>query len=407
MVAPSYIVDLKTRFIPPDIRVWRLTPGRNYRLLKYFVDGGCVFPELPALQLPVGPVTEDDPSLDARILAASAVAKWLPDALRHARQHPTEPSLPAPDADPKNYEKQRLPKNLHTEKSATLGLFGRALKGELVVVPHRVSDRRILVGEFLDAPEDRIELAIADIYGDYTVPARRVKWFPVIDEIKISESLSSTLRRPNPFTLLSRSYYRQIFDVSYGSYQYGDIYAARFSTNSQNFRPSHAFSLSFLTRLTEMLQDEALNKKEAPDLSRILSEIFSYQISGQDLVDLKININSPGTFSLRSKTLVPVIVAVLIAIIAHQSPGALAATPDVLVVNSLSQGAAADCTPEINENVRRLFSFMQYDLWKAVCDAGTNLIEGAQVSGESNALQAPHQSAVPPTPPGAIGGPKR
>ena len=54
MADSAFTIDLRTRVIPSNARIWALYPGLGKRYLGVFLERSVVFLDLPALSLSVG-----------------------------------------------------------------------------------------------------------------------------------------------------------------------------------------------------------------------------------------------------------------------------------------------------------------------------------------------------------------
>jgi hypothetical protein len=82
-----------------------------------------------------------------------------------------------------------------------------------------------VVGEFLDDPGQRTYHA-PGLFVDERTPIRRVRWFNPVDELRVPAELSDTLRIPVPISQLPQTFYKAIFETTYGTfYRAGDFSA--------------------------------------------------------------------------------------------------------------------------------------------------------------------------------------
>ncbi|MDO9712472.1 hypothetical protein [Paracraurococcus lichenis] len=382
----QYTIDLNTRIVPPQRQVWRLFPGKKYRFLQSFERQHSVFLDLPGLQLPDGPITSDLPDLDARILAARAIEPWAARAAQLARQGRTDEIPDPPDRDIAAYADKRLPKEAHTDKGAVIGFFARAAIGDLVVVPDAIPTRRVLIGEFIDGPERRTSVILPEMYGDEPMPARLVRWYPPVNELELSAELSTVLRRPNAFTLLGQSFHQEIFDHSYGTYYADGVYATRLWTEAERFTTEDALSLSLLSRLASTVaQAQEAGLSDPVQIAHIW-QVLEVDVAERFLLDLKVNINSPGSLALKSRTLAPLILAALFSLLTTASAAEPQPNPNgAKVVNTAATGTPDPCAPAVDEAVREALSYMQYDVWRNACLRAKSLAEHPRMRGDSRA----------------------
>jgi hypothetical protein len=392
---PSVVIDLRTKVIPASLQIWRLFPGSSYAFLPSFEKEGAVFLDFPGLVLPPGPVTEDLADLEDRIVASRALREWAWVANR-ARREGREPP-PAPSRDPAAHSDARRPRGIASDKGAVAGLFGRPAKGDLVVVPGPISSRTVRVGEFLDGPDRRVGVKL-ERYGDEVVPARRVRWFPPINELELPERVSEVIRRPNPFVAFDKTQYTEIFDRTFGTYVFGDEYSARFDTKSARFTANDNLDLMLLAEAIATLVESS---QIGVDVSRFghLWQLAVQPKSAEYKSDLSININSPGSILFKSKSLVPLVFAAFFALAsgvasAGEVPGS------VTVVNSASTEETDLCTPQVDERVRAALQLMQIEVWREACERSVRLRQQPEMVGRSTVSppQVPGAAAAGPRP---------
>jgi hypothetical protein len=364
--------------------VWRLFPGKTYRFLREFQDNQVAFLDFPGLLLPHGAFNAEGPDADAIVLAAQERRKWAADMFAFNRRSdpgdpPQEPSRCLED-----YRQEVLPKKFLSDKAALGAFFGAAGKGDLIVVPDRISSRRILIGELLEGPDHRIVATAPDWYGSESIPARPVRWFPVVNELELPEELSDVLRRPNPFTLLSRIFYPEIFDQTYGTYQFGEAQAARLTTSAPDFTSSDNLDLSLLVQMVAVLLYSA-EHDQGP--FEHFGQVLDFSVPADLIASLAISIHSPGAFHIKASGLLPLAFAAMFALLSTAEAAERPRPEDVSVVNSAEQGALNPCADVIDEKVRTIVRLMGHDLWKAACERAHRLTQNSQMHGDSRATQ--------------------
>jgi hypothetical protein len=385
----TYTIDLRTRVVPETLRIWRLFPGKDYIFLPDFQEQSVVFLDFPGLPLPDGPVSESLSDLAERIMVSNAVSEW---ARRRERADPSDrESRASPSRDPADYVNERRPRNLTIDKGAIAGFFGRPAKGDLVVVPGPIRSRHVLVGEFLHGPERRTT-AESPKYGNVSIPARSVRWFPAVNELELPPRVSEVIRRPNPFVSFDLRLYTEIFDRTLGTYVHGDGYAARFDTKSAKFTGDDNLDFIILAESVARIVQEI---DGGGDISRY-SHLLDLAISQRDTeykFDLSMNINSPGSILSKSGTLIVLVFAALLPLL--QIANADEGIPSVKVINTGSGLEHDPCTPQVDAQVQKALEFMQIQVWREACERSVRLRQNPQMQG---AATAKPDSAQLPTP---------
>ncbi|MFC7475608.1 hypothetical protein ACFQS7_14645 [Dankookia sp. GCM10030260] len=381
---PETQIDLRTAVIPPNKKIWRLFPGKTYRFLQEFKNNQVVFLDFPGLVLPNDFYFEDKLLTDAIVLAGLARRDWVAamvKANRLGKELPVEPPR-----NPVSYFEQTLPKKALSDRAALIALFRSAQKNDLVVVPDRIPSRQILVGEFLDEPEIRTVATAPDFYGSEPIPARPVRWFPVVNEVDLSRELSDVLRRPNPFTLLGRNFYPQIFDETYGTYRFGEAQAARLLTSGPDFTGDDNLDLSLLIKAVTVLSYSAEHGRRRFET---LSEVLDVQLTSDFAMSLGINVHSPGAFHLKSASALPLVFTALFALMVSAEGAEQPRPQDIKVVNTSERASDDPCAVEIDERVRTVVSLMGFDLWKSFCERAKRLAQNPQMQGTGRARRSP------------------
>lgn len=381
----SVTVDLRAVVVPADLKIWRLFPGRSYSVLNDFRNTDTAFLDLPALPLPDGPLGEDGPpDLDDRILLSSAWNRWAKEARGASKQK--RPLPPKPSSDPAAYADEPRRSFIANRRGAILGLFERAQRGDLLVVPDKPTSRKLLVGEFLGSPEERV-LVRVDHYVDALVPARRVKWIDEINELEVSSRVSEVVRRPNPFVAFDRTLYAEIFDRAYGTYVHGKHFTGRFETGAMHFMDQSGFDFfvlaSAIARYVEAVDAGETAFKSGGSLVHVAASARSEPYR----MDTAVNINSPGAFLLRSTKLAPLVLAAVLAVAA--SSNAADGPPAVAVTNSRGADVpVADvCAAEVQEKTRRVLSLMGMTEWREACERSRRLQDNARLRGSARVQQ--------------------
>lgn len=376
---PAVEVDLNTKVVAPDLRIWRIFPGQRYEFFEHFLSQEAVFLDLPGIELPNEDVDAQTPFLKQRLIVADLISKWIDASLRVASA-PDASSPEKPDRNLASHGNAPWYRGYKNNLGAVINLFGRAKKGDLIILPNRLNTREILIGEFLDAPSARVSVNIPEMFLDESVPGRRVRWFEPVDEIRIPKALSETLRIPNPISQVSRDIYGVILENSYGSYVLGEEYATRFATKAPDFSAQNAFDFGVLAKLfSAVVADRDAGKLSLETIQRrYLNSILppEYQPT------ISININSPGFINLRGSTIAPIFISAMFALFSTANASEKPEPRDVTVINS---AATADdrCAPQVDAMVKETLTLMGIDEWRAECERAQRLQSEPRMRGDS------------------------
>jgi hypothetical protein len=305
-------------------------PGDNYSFLEAFKKDGQVFLNLPGMELPPGPLSISADKLQQRLIMANHIAQWTLDYRRWARSSMTEPAPNRPSHNVDDYNSAPRPRGYSNQIGSILSLFGEAKKGDLIVVPDKLFTRRVLIGEFEDEADATVNYKNSDLFIDYLVLARRVKWYPFISELRLPPSLSEVLRIPVPISLLSKTFFNPVFEVTYGTYYDQDTFSARVIISGQDFTGQNTFDFGSLAnlaaRVTELVTDDEVNPSLVDYQDVITANQYQPTIS--------LNINSPGFGNLRASTLTPLVFAAIFALASVANSAEKPGVSDVQIVNS-------------------------------------------------------------------------
>lgn len=206
-------IDVKTRVIADNTRIWALHAGRRRRYFDLFRELNIAFLELPGF---VGGVEVfDDTQLLRRYVRLSeAVAEYVTtDASKL-------PTLTPPSRNPLDYKDSPGDVGFNRFVGKVRSLYRQAAVGDLILVPgHGGQYGDILVGEIQSpfASTDRIAI---NRYADEEVPFRKMRWLPVrVRRRDLSVDLSKRLENSNAIIHLDRKRFgSEIFAFSYANY---------------------------------------------------------------------------------------------------------------------------------------------------------------------------------------------
>lgn len=376
----NLVIDINARFIPNERRVWRMFPGERYRFLSSFLKSGIVFLEMPGLELPNGLITEGTPQLRELLHLSREIEKWIAAYRRHLRAGTAEDPPPKPTRDLSAFAGRALSRDQQNVLGAVRNLFGTASKGDLVVVPDQIPTREVLIGEFLEGPETR-SIHSPDFFSGEFTPARPVRWFPAVDELRLPRELSNTLRIPPAFSQIPRPFVTSILENSYGTYYRAEEYCARILINGREFDTQNTFDLSSIAQFASVIC--SVLTESSASVSAALANYADKITSPEFQPAVSLNINSPGTGSLKAATFVPIFFAAWFALTATADAKSRPAASDVTVINSV-EGEGDPCAAKVSEAVRETLKLIGFDQWESLCLRAERLRKSAQTNVDSH-----------------------
>lgn len=378
---PKIVAEIRVKATTTTPTVWRLFPGEGYRFYDEITENGNLFLDLPGLELPSKrPIAEIDDLYD-RVVFAKRV--------RRAGN--------VEDADPVNVKEVRgfdkWNKSDGVLKGSFEGLFGKAKKGDIVVVPgphyaalvDAAEHRPIFIGEFIDDVNVRSSVEIARYEGAKT-PARRVKWLTSASDADLGYEISAALRTSNPFVSLRRSAVEPIISLAYSNYWSPKECKATFEVAAAHgFRSSTSWELqTFMNACFAAFQEADQQKTPVTD------DFFSLAGLGVDTTydpEQDVVIRSPGSIVLKLAKVSPIVSALIFALATDVNAQDIKGFGEAYLEIKVDVGADApeECEVEIIESTRRTLEFIGLERWKKMCELGVAAQDGSEISVDAEA----------------------
>jgi hypothetical protein len=350
-------IDLLTKIVPEGTRVWRSFAGDGYKFLDKFIQDDVIFLDLPSLELPVAPLGESTELLP-RIVAAKETIDLFALLGSEAEVN----------VDWRNHIDARNSIGRGLLRQSIINLFEHARAGDLVVAPTTVANGIMHVGVLEEGPAVR-RFVTVERYGNTRIPARRVNWLGRIAEHKLSVPLISSLRHQNPFSLLERSLFPEVFSVAYTNFIFGDRHSCTIFNEADDYLDRDAALLGLISQISAALAYAIDEGTEDANID--LVGLFLASIPIEYSCSQSADIHSEGFNRFISGKLTPLmlvsIVSVLMYLGTNYSPDAIAAqVKNVSVVNSL--GSADDeCVPPVSEATKRFLQTTPIEEVQRMC----------------------------------------
>ncbi|MBW9053483.1 hypothetical protein [Rhizobium mesosinicum] len=348
-------IDINTKPIPENHKVALARPGANYRLFQDFVEDSIVGVELPGLFQPDEIVDINDAQLVARIQRSKEIRAW-----HNFGRHPER----VPPQDLNEYD--------NAADDPSTGQLLRVLKfylqearaGDLVVVPPQNFGGKVHIGELLHGPAGAFP-AIVQRYPGHPIVVRRVKWIGTLDKVDMPAKLIEAFRKPTPLLLIPSSERTVFYNAAYRNYYTPqrfsstfDVTAPEFDTTSGSVIPAFFNFVAANTR--EVDQKTGLAHDFGAGAFLKLADYAPH---------LSINIQSPGTLSLVSGYITPLVASALLALALTVGP---AASTDQFLNNLTVTNSAATvddpCIVPVREQVVTHLRLLGYDKWSRACE---------------------------------------
>ncbi|WP_372400136.1 hypothetical protein ABMY26_31425 [Azospirillum sp. HJ39] len=372
------IIDLKTRVVNTDVKVFALHSGNYKQFNSVFRTSGRIFLDIPGVTFERGQVS-NDPQLKAKVARARRMTQWY-----RARERG-----PLPPQELAHYQNTRMGSSLSAAVGNVKRLYEEARVGDIILVPGDGLFSDVLMGEIIEDPpagEDRIQL---EVYQEDTIPYRRVSWkaFPL--RANLSTDLSRSLSRPLAITNIEvPKLINEVLQFVYGNYIIGNSAKHYFSGESyqdQPYAPVHGLTL--LSALISAVNADRLGDAQlVRDLD--IYRMASHGLAGVDVVSFQTNFASPGGYRLWANS--PTLVLVVAALVAATSgcftyDEAMAAS----VVNSAA-AADASCMIPIQDAYRGAMELLGADKFNELVCVNQDAQQNVGLTSGVDVVQNPN-----------------
>jgi hypothetical protein len=188
ILAEPITIDIKTRFIGDENRVYIVFPGEGYRYYETFRDESVVFLDIPGFPVPTKKFSEAEDLLQ-RLVISERVRAW------HAKSDPNQ--MP-PERDPNKVTGYKATKSRLQTAGRVQNFFAAIRKGDIVVVPPGSFDDDVLYGEIADETDSYILVPAPRRHPNEQIPGRRVIWRGVQPRHTVAGWLERKLPNQNP-----------------------------------------------------------------------------------------------------------------------------------------------------------------------------------------------------------------
>ncbi|MEY9100467.1 hypothetical protein ABIA24_003376 [Sinorhizobium fredii] len=353
-------IDIHTKHVGSDTRIFVVRPGGKYRFYKAFIDSNFVAPDLPGLDLPEFERIEEVKDLDARVNRSIAIRKnWL-------KSQDADEDLSYELEDYEAGSSRALSQFIRVASA----YFGEMKQGDLVIVPPMAFRGRAEIGELTSAP-NIIRRMRVDIYGGDALMGRNVKWLASLEKSNLPAQTLDALQKPSPLFLLPRPAWASVFRRAYGSYTTDNEFGARFEITSDSYQTTDDFRIQAFFNFVAA-NTERVRRGEKGVLS-LRDGAFSAEGVAPDLFT---NVNSPGGLSLKSLVSTPIVIAVMLTLAVTVGPAAHSAAVNGQLKFGNSLAAANDpCVVEVDKQVVTQLTLLGYDRWAEACEIARSAAE--------------------------------
>ncbi|WP_416066493.1 hypothetical protein ACK9YZ_10240 [Rhizobium sp. ZK1] len=350
----TFEVDLNTRIIGADTKVYLARAGKNGHLFVPVFNSKAIGPDLPNLGVNLATGLEGDHELESKIKRARALSKWLRTPAYNRGNEPQTALY--------YYEDQPKGPGFAQVEGVVRSYFELLQHGDIVVIPNPSAFGNALIAEILPLEGNIVRIPGIERFNGYNFDGRRFGHFKEVRMADLPPTVVELSRVPTGFAeIYNARVKKRIFQLLYDDYVIDDEFAARIITTKDDFNSFDSTVLNALiTMVTEnidRLQHGGLN----PNLVDLERAAFM-QIDADDL-QVRININSPGHIAVIAKTVAPLVIGSILAVLVAVNFDANAITPEVVVsvTNSQINDVVDLCSQEVGQLSQSMLRFLSVE----------------------------------------------
>jgi hypothetical protein len=350
-------IDLNTKIIPSDRKVFIARPGKGYRLYQQFYENNLIGPELPGIDLERGKKLSEQTRMDLRLKKTAAVRRWIKN---------NKPDDTTPVDDITAYEQAPSPKGAVQFNIMLEAYFEAAQSGDILIIPPSAFSKSTIVAELVGGPDEIVPFRYPRLYGGFSIPARRFRPLAYVEKRNLPSRVLDIIAKPNGIVLLDESQRDFFYKRAYGSYVKQDSMYARFDVTSEVYSTTDdALILAFFNFVAANTKNITIEQNNIPMslMDAMLSDLGDYAPT------LKTNINSPGSLDLISKSIIPLAAVAMLILAVEVGPDAYAAAQDNMITLGNSGADLNDpCTVQVHESVITQLKLLGLDRWSDACE---------------------------------------
>jgi hypothetical protein len=360
-------VDLGVTIIPNNHRVWKLFPGEGYKFLDSMLENNAVFLDVRGLvDLGENPIEWDDEEL----LELISTDRW--ERQNELRIEQTDRRISAAD-----------------KRTATLinGLFCRARKGDMVIMPHPGNTGSVSIGRFTTKKNSFRSLDAVDGRIAFEYPTRPVKWLARVNKRQLPYDLIELLQTPVAFFDLGNSGRELFYTAAFDNYLYDGVQQANYHTTKDIFTSRDNRTVSTWMEFVEVVSsaENFADIVQQPSVVSISDLIDQAVVAELDRSDLAININSPGSLLSRAVTMSPLIGLAMYPLAVQQT--SFAQATNATFVASTIGGADDECVAQLGDDVRNIIEALGADKWQRACQLAVRADSEANLKTKSRIVE--------------------
>jgi hypothetical protein len=283
----------RIKLVRDDVAVWLVYAGRGRRYFEAFREKGVVFLNLPGFN-GSDSVFESEEKIRRHLHMSDEIGKWVSGA----RSSPPSRNASSYSAYPFKSGTSEA-KSFNADVGNIMRMFVEAKPGDIVLSPPYGHYDPLLVGEIRTKWSKADDLPVAYLEGE-SVPSRRVRWLNLAYARRdFPPRVSRKLQNPHAISKVDPEFYREILDLIYPSYVWGD--RSKLDVFGDNYKGTDPFQIFDSARLVKYVAASifAFEDGEFDDFQALSANDAIAQYYDEDRVEeFGQNFNSPGKFSI-------------------------------------------------------------------------------------------------------------
>ncbi|WCK01550.1 hypothetical protein [Agrobacterium tumefaciens] len=350
----NFKVDLKTRIISDDTRVFLARAGKKGHLFTRVEEAKAIGPDLPDLDLNLTADFIDSDLLDSKIKRSRILKAWLTTSPSSRGGRP-----PQTLAAYRNVSKSPG----HAQIAGIVkGYFVDVKEGDILVIPNPNNFSKAIIAEALPISAGVKKIPGMERFEGYEFDGRKFGYSKLVPMASLPRSVIELTQAPTGFAEIHNAHVKQrIFSLGFDDYIMDSEFAARIITTKPDFKPFDNNVLSALITMVAENIERLQHGASEPDLVGLREAAFLTLDDGD--LQVKININSPGSLLVLAKSIAPLVISTILGVLVAVNFDASAFTNSttIEVTNSRVLGVADVCSAEVQQVTEAMLQFLSSD----------------------------------------------
>lgn len=352
-----FSVDLNTKVIPEDTRVFMARAGKQGHLFQQVLEQRAIGPDLPMLGLDLRNGLEGDPNVEAKVKRARAFSSWLRKSQNARGERPSENVNDYHDA---------ARRAGHAQIDGIVRSYFQELReGDVLVIPNPSYFGEAIIAELLPIGNSVVAIPGARRFEGFEFDGRRFGHFRRVGMAQLPRSVVDLAKAPTGLAEIRDPLVkRRIFELGYDDFVLDDRFMSRIFTTKRDFTSFDGNVLNSLVTMVAENVDRLETDGEDAQLLSLVQAAFE-QLDHNDL-QVKIAINSPGYLAVVDRSVVPLVIGAMLSVLASVGFDATAFADEIVVdvTNTKTAQVADVCSYEVErltESMLRLLSTAEDD----------------------------------------------